>query len=175
MLYSPKKIPTFSQKKRCFKENMILVGSWKVELDFRVLAPTSIYRGLVCSNVSSGKEYCSRQSMFTTIYPCTESGLSTLIVLFSCSPSSVKTHSSCYWPVSSASLPVSTARLPCRSSSPRLPISLVKLSVSLAGLPVSASSARLSVSRVRLPVSSSPARLPVSPARLPVLLSPAGP
>ena len=38
-----KKIPHFLQTKRFFKENMILVGSWKVELDFRVLAPTSIY------------------------------------------------------------------------------------------------------------------------------------
>ena len=39
----PKKIPTFSAKKIFFKENVILVGSWKVELDFRVLAPTSMY------------------------------------------------------------------------------------------------------------------------------------
>ena len=45
MLYSPKKNPTFSLKKNSFfLENMILVESWKVELDFRVLAPTLIYR-----------------------------------------------------------------------------------------------------------------------------------
>ena len=44
MLCSPKKIPTFSFLKTFFlKENVILVGNWKVELDFRVLAPISIY------------------------------------------------------------------------------------------------------------------------------------
>jgi hypothetical protein len=39
----PKKIPTSTPKKTFSKENMILVESWKVELDFRVLARTSIY------------------------------------------------------------------------------------------------------------------------------------
>ena len=40
----PKENLTFSPKKKFFfKENLILVGSWKVELDFKVLAPTSTY------------------------------------------------------------------------------------------------------------------------------------
>ena len=43
-LFSQKKVQNFFQKNVFFKENMILVGSWKVELDFRVLAPTSISR-----------------------------------------------------------------------------------------------------------------------------------
>ena len=43
-LFSPNKFPCFLKKKtQFFKENMILVGSWKVELEFRVLAPTSMY------------------------------------------------------------------------------------------------------------------------------------
>ena len=41
-LLCPKKCHIMSEK-MFFYENMILVGNWKVELDFRVLAPTSIY------------------------------------------------------------------------------------------------------------------------------------
>ena len=41
-LFSQKKFSRFLQKNVYFKENMILVGNWKVELDFRVLAPTSM-------------------------------------------------------------------------------------------------------------------------------------
>ena len=41
--FSQKKIPHFLQKNIFFLENMILVGSWRVELEFRVLAQTSFY------------------------------------------------------------------------------------------------------------------------------------
>ena len=39
---------------------MILVGSWKVELDFRVLAPASIYHliGILCSLLYSTHNAC---------------------------------------------------------------------------------------------------------------------
>ena len=48
-LFFQKKIQHFLQKNVFFlKENMILVGSWKVELVFKVLAPTSMYEFTMC-------------------------------------------------------------------------------------------------------------------------------
>ena len=62
-LFSHKKFPHFLKKKIFFfKENMILVGCWKV--NFRVLAPTSIY-GTTLSNCDNALNSPWTSNIFT--------------------------------------------------------------------------------------------------------------
>ena len=64
-LFSQKNL-TFSFKKCFFQVNMILVGNWKVELDFRVLAPTSIYVTYVIRYFTMDKLCIASKELYET-------------------------------------------------------------------------------------------------------------